>query len=513
MKVRLLAALAIASSLLASTFVMPQSAGAQGTPAPKPLPSMIPLPVPTIRASAIPTLPPASSSLDLPYPAYGTPAPSVTAGAVDPSVPQTITLQQAILIAVAKAPLLASARGDLQLAKANVDLARVPALPTLGATASVTRSYRQPGQSQAGSSGTSAPSTQFLAPYTTTNSLSATLRQLIFDGGRVAAEIRASSASQVSFIDIYQRDLQTVAFNVAQAYYNELAAQRTTAVLNATLEQGIVQYNLVQAQYRAGQASLVDIATAELPVAQARVNLVRQQGVEAANQAAFANSMGLDANTVVRPVDDASSYQGVVAGSIAVPTYDKAIEQAYLLRSDLQSASQQVEAARYTLRANALGLVPTIVGTGTGGTTSSDPNGGTFRNAWSVGAAVNIPIFDGGQTRALKEQGQGNLTKALANYDTTKLNIQLNVKQTLTALISARSALDATQAEYNEAITVYRATNAQYRAGVTTLPLLLNAQTQLTTALTDQVNAIYTLRQAEQAFLYATGQIPTGLAQ
>jgi outer membrane protein TolC len=49
------------------------------------------------------------------------------------------------------------------------------------------------------------------------------------------------------------------------------------------------------------------------------------------------------------------------------------------------------------------------------------------------------------------------------------------------------------------------ATQAQYRFGVTTLPLLLNAQVGLTTALSDQVTAVYALRQAEQAYLYAIG--------
>ena len=73
------------------------------------------------------------------------------------------------------------------------------------------------------------------------------------------------------------------------------------------------------------------------------------------------------------------------------------------------------------------------------------------------------------------------------------------------SLVSARAAFDQTEQEYATAISNVRATQAQYRAGVTTLPLLLNAQVQLTQALTDQVTAVYTLRQAEQAYLYAVG--------
>ena len=479
-------------------------AGAQPTAAPLPSAGVpTPIPVPTIAPSAVPTLPPASSTLSLPYPAVGTPAPGVTANAVDPSVPQTVTLRQAILIAVAKAPLLASARGDLQLAKASVDLSRVPILPNIVGTASTSHTNSSGASRNNGNGNGNANG---IGNEFTSNSLSASLSQLLFDGGRTFAQIRSASAGQVSSIDTYQRDLQTVAFNVASAYYTALSAQRTTAVDNEILQQDVVQENLVIAQYHAGQASLVDIATAELPVAQARVALVQQQGVEAGAQAALANSMGLDANTVVRPADDASTYQQVVASSIAIPTYGKAISQANLLRPDLSSAAQTVAAAEYSLRAARLGYIPTVNGSTSYGTASQDTVGGTFAPSWSIGANLTLPIFNGGQTRALIEQAQGNLTKAQASYQTTLLGVQLNVKQTLTALISARAALDATQASYNEAATVLRATQAQYKAGVTTLPLLLNAQVQLTTALVNEVNAIYSLRQAEQAFLYATGQ-------
>ena len=498
-------ATAIVTALAASRALAqaPAPAASIGPSTPPGVTVPTPVPAPTIAPSAIPTLPPASSSLTLPYPAVGTPAPGVTASAVNPSVPQVISLRQAILIAVAKSPLMATARGDLQLAKASVDLARAPILPLVQGSASTTHVNSSPGTLQTGRNGTTGVG--FGSSVAASNNLSASLSQLLFDGGKVFEEIKSASASQVATIDTYQRDLQTVAYNVATAYYNALSAQRTTAVDAETVQQDTVQENLVIAEYHAGQASLVDIATAELPVAQARLALVQQQGVEAGNQAALANAMGLDANTVVRPADDASTYQQVVATSIAIPTYDKAIAQAYLLRPDLSSAAQNVKAAEYTLRAAHLGYWPTVNGTSTYGLGSNDVAGGNFSNSWTIGANLTLPIFDA-SIRASIEQAQGSLSTAIASYQTTQLGVQLNVKQTLTALISARAALDASQVAYSEAATVLRATQAQYQAGVTTLPLLLNAQVQLTTALVNEVNAIYSLRQAEQAFLFATGQ-------
>ncbi len=50
-------------------------------------------------------------------------------------------------------------------------------------------------------------------------------------------------------------------------------------------------------------------------------------------------------------------------------------------------------------------------------------------------------------------------------------------------------------------------TQIQYRAGITNLALLLNAQSGLTQAQTDRLDAVYALRQAEQAYLFALGDL------
>ena len=176
-----------------------------------------------------------------------------------------------------------------------------------------------------------------------------------------------------------------------------------------------------------------------------------------------------------------------------------------MLRPDYYAAVQNVEGFEASLRAAKLGLFPNLNGTASAGTTSTDPGGGTFRNASSIGVTLSIPIYDGGNTAATVKQVQGQLDQANASLVNTKLGVQLNVKQTLVNLVASRGAFDQTQAELAKAQEVLRATQAQYAAGVTTLPLLLSAQVGLTQALTDQVTALYTLRQAEAAFLFAEG--------
>jgi outer membrane protein len=176
-----------------------------------------------------------------------------------------------------------------------------------------------------------------------------------------------------------------------------------------------------------------------------------------------------------------------------------------MLRPDYLAQQLALQSTQASLRAASLGLFPNLNGSASYGTTSTDPNGGTYRNSGSIGLALTIPIFDQGITHAQVEQARGQVDAAAAQLETARQAIQLNVKQTLVSLVSARAAFDQTQAELANARSVLQATQAQYAAGVTTLPLLLNAEVGLTQALVDQVNAVYALRQAEAAFLYAEG--------
>lgn len=449
---------------------------------------------------ATPTPIPAATPQALPYPAYGTPAPGAASRRPQQDVPTSITLPQAIAIAAARSPVLAVARSDYRLTQLSTDLARTGLYPNLAATASITRSFGN----RAGS-GT-------VGGGFTSEGLNATLKQFILDGGKVISEIRQAQSNQLAGAGTYQRALQTLAFNVAQAYYNALQAQTATELAVQVVHQNQVQENLVTAQLRAGTASRVDLATAQLPTAQARVALVHAQGNELSAYAAFDNQLGLDADAQVTPVNDTPSNPAATLLPQQQLDYDRAVARALLERPDFLSAQYAVQAAQYNLRAQRAGLLPTLTGNATYGTNSTTVNGTDFRTGGSAGVTLSIPIFDQGVTRVQIAQAQTQLDIANSELDQSKIGVELNVRQALIGLVSAQAAVGQALAELSKAQEILRATQAQYRAGVTTLPLLLNAQVGLTQAESDELNAVYGLRQAEQTYLFALGENELGAA-
>jgi outer membrane protein len=484
----------------------PQIMNPTARPVGNPLNQGMPTPYP------VKTLAPLTGTTSLPYPAYGTPVPGVNSGSPAPGVSAMIDLQQAEMIGFARSPTLAIARADVGVEAAAVRLEQAGLLPLFSGSASYNYAHDQGGtefqSTTTGTSttGTGAGTTNFSSSTISTGAdFGVSLSQLIFDGGRIAAAVRAARDTETASADTYRRTLQTVAYNVATAYYTYLAAERTVQVDLEIVRENLVQLQLVQAQVRAGTAARSDVATVELPLAQARLAVVRAQGAELSDEAAFANAMGLDANVKVQPIDDAPVFTGAAVSSIPIPSYDVALKRAIALRPDYDSSVQSVYSAQSSLRSASLGLFPTLSGSASASTDSTNGRTGDFRNAQGLGVSLSIPIFDQGVTAANVASDRAQLDIAKANLQTTALTIQLNVKQSLASLVSALAALDQTQVEYSTAVTNLEATQAQYRAGVTTLPLLLNAQVQLTQALTDQVTAVYTLRQAEQTYLYQIG--------
>ncbi len=493
-------ALAGAPSDAARTVV----AQATATPAmPAPTPSIGSLPAGMPTPYPVATLAPPGEN-ELPYPAYGTPVPGVLGvkPGADSGIPYKVSLSQAQAIGFARSPSLAVARGNANVTAAEAQLAATGLNPNLYGSAGITRLIQQQGSlsTTGGGSATRAGLGNF-----TDNSLGLNITQLIYDGGHLAAGVKAAQHTHNADVDLFLYQLQTVAENVATSYYNYLAAERTVQVDNEIVREDVVQENLIRAQVAAGTAAKVDIATAQVQTAQGRLALIQAQGAELAAQASFANTLGLDARYDVQPIDDAPVFTNSPITTVPIQPYDVAIKRALELRPDYAGSVQSYTSAQYALKEARLTNFPTFTANGFTGTASTNPGGGAFRNSSSIGAALNLPLFDQGVRAADSAQAKAQLDIAAANLQTSLLTVQLNVKQSLSNLVSASAALDQARVGYTTALVVLQATQAQYRAGVTTLPLLLNAQVGLTQALVAQVNAVYTLRQAEQAYLFALG--------
>lgn len=475
------------TALVLTTAVPTMAHAAQGTPV---LPAMTPLPMPT------------PGNTPLPYPAYGSPAPDVSALKAKSGVPAQVTLTQAIDIAVAQSPAFAAQRAQYRAIAAKYGAEKGAVLPGVSATGSITRDY---GSSQgSGSGGSATPAPGARNPVVTSETGRINVTQLIFDGGQAIAGIRSAKESDIAGRDALLRQLQSLAFNVATAYYSVQQADATVQANAALVRQFEQQESSVTAQIRAGAAARSDLAAAQFQSAQARGALITAQGALIGAQAAFATTLGLDADTQVVP-----QTEGANPPQVKTYGYDQSLSQALNLRPDYLAAQHSVDSANQNLRFAKLARFPNLTANASSGTDRTLINTGAVASQYSgsssLGATLTFPIYDRGLTNFNIAQAASAYDQAVAGLQTSKLTVESDVRGALAGLISARASLIQAQAEQQSGLVSLQATQARYKVGAASITDVITAEANNATAQRDYVNALYSERLAEEKYTFALG--------
>lgn len=413
--------------------------------------------------------------------------------------PQSISLQQAVTVGLANTPTLQEAKSNVQYYAAEVRFQHASELPLVSLGATTTRYYEQ----RSASFNIVSPAGYPL--WYTSNGTTVTLSQLVFDGGQVRSRVASERAIQSEYAQTYRRTAQQVAYNIAVAYYNVLTAQQTITAYEQVLRQDILEENVVRAQIHAGVAAGAALATQQATTAMARTQLAQEHGLLAQYLATLATTMGLRANTLLAPQDDTGGLNGKTP-SVAVPEFTQALNTAYANRPDLQSAIEALDSAQDLLHAAALARNPSVSATLTKGVSSTSMSGSNFGNTASGGLSLSIPVYDDAlSANVLASRATVGYSNSFVHA--TQLTVQQDVQNAITGLTSAIAVLASSRAQYVSALTSLNMTEGQFKAGVTSIEAVVQAEATYTTSVSSYISALYSERQAEQAMRFALGTI------
>jgi outer membrane protein len=477
---------------------------------------------------------PTVSGTPIPYPAYGTPAPDVAELKPKKGVPQSISLTDAVRIGVALSPTFALQNAQWAAIHAKYAASVQAYYPGVSGTATTGKAYSNGTTSSTGGSArpTSSPAINPDAAFglatpsaysqaTVTNeSAGITITQLIYDGGRTIANIRAAKAADIAGRATLLRQLQTLALSVANAYFAVLEDNATVTADAQLVREFETNEASVAAQIRNGAAARSDIAAAQFQTAQARGQLVTAQGTAIGAQATFATTLGLDADSLVVPKQIMSQPPP------PNPNYAASLARALIMRPDYISAAYNVESAKENLRFAKLARFPVLAAGAsdsigrqfincfsTTETTkkgivvpvSACPGPSSWSNAKTLGLSLTIPIYDQGTTNYNVAVAASQLDQEVATLNSTRLTVESDVRSALATLISARASLVQARSELTSAQVSLDATQAQYKVGATTILNVVTAEANLSTAQSAYITALYGVQTAEQNYLYATG--------
>jgi len=409
------------------------------------------------------------------------------------------SLGECIAIALEHHPTLKAAGASVEAANQHVWVAAAPYLPQLDAFYSLRR--QQTSIAAQIQTGGSAGSTQAKQLQTSNfYSTGVTFSQILFDFGQTLASIRSAQASERSAENDRTTTRDTVILNVQQSYFNVLATRRLLRVADETVRQTSKQLDQAQGRHEVGVAPKFDVTTAEVNLANAKLNQVSARNNVAVARETLRNALGINGPLDFDVVDN-------LATSRVRITDEEALAIAYKDRPDLLSLFEQETAQQEQITSLQRQYLPTVTSNGEYNWQGNDY---PLQDTWMIGASVNLSILNGGLTRAQIAEAKANLEVLKFNEQGLRQNIALQVRQAALNLQQAEESIGVAEKGAQQARESLELAEGRYKTGVGNIIELTNAQVQLTSAEASYVQALYSYQTSLAQLENAIGK-PVGL--
>lgn len=385
---------------------------------------------------------------------------------------------------------------DMQIADARAHQASAAAyaadaarMPTLDASASVSRSRLARDQDPTGRGGT----------YATVRSMGASFNYT-FDlwGGQRATWEAALGQARAAEVDQQAAQL-TLSADVARAYSNLGQAHIVYDLANDDLKRTRQMLDLSQRRLSSGIDSQYQYQQTESLEASSEATLIDAEKTLQSAKIALAVLLGKGpdrGNDIARP-------KILQASAVALPS----TLPAELLgrRPDLIAARWRVEAASKSIDAGKTKFYPNLNLSAAAGTESllGDALFGSASRFFNIMPTVSLPIFDGGRLRANLDARDADYDLAVAQYNKTLVKALGDVSDTISQLrdigrqIGAQQhATDIAQDSYNTVVQRYGSGIGNYLDVLSIEQQLLQAQRQLANLNAEQIDLSIQLMQA-----------------
>jgi TolC family type I secretion outer membrane protein len=305
--------------------------------------------------------------------------------------------------------------------------------------------------------------------------LSLTASYMLYDFGGRSAAARLAEAQLQAAIATRDSDLNTLTYQVAQAYLDTLLAQESLKAAGISERSAEEALKAAEAKLAVGSAIPATRLQAQTAYSQAQLARIKADGTLSTSQARLATLMGLPPDTGF----ELASWQ-VARGKAEAEGVASLIERALENRSDLAAAREQIKAAEASLDAARADGMPNIALAASAGRQTNAGAGNATTQ--SMGLTVSVPIFTGYRDtyriKGAEADLEGRRAAESAMADQVRLdvwNAYQNLKTNIDAMRSARDAVASGDA--NEQVQLGR-----FKAGVGTMLDVLSAQASATTA-------------------------------
>jgi NodT family efflux transporter outer membrane factor (OMF) lipoprotein len=291
--------------------------------------------------------------------------------------------------------------------------------------------------------------------------------------GRIAATVAGSEASlQASRYDFDAARL-SLAASIATTYFQYLTHQRRLAIAEENLAITERVLRVVDARYRNGSVSALDLSRQQTAVLTQRAAIEPLAVDVRQTRSALAILTGASPQAFALEPEASATLD-----ALAIPSITPGLPSDLLLRRpDLASSEAQLAAAAANITVARAELFPRLTLSAGGGAASdflfalADPT-----TTASVSAAIVQSIFDGGRLRAQVDISRSRQRELVENYRKSILTALKEVEDALSSTTRDTHHEEAQRQILSEAERTLHLAESRYREGADDLLTVLDAQ-------------------------------------
>jgi outer membrane protein len=422
---------------------------------------------------------------------------------------RTLTIEDAIGIALENNYQLKQAENNRQLAETRVRSAQADFLPSLSAGFSGSRNVgRQFVQEDL--------AFEDRTTYGLGGSINASVT--IFDGFTNISNIRSARANRESEELNHKRLIEEVTFNTASRFLEVVLNRELLTIAESNLESSRIQLQRISAEVEVGSRPTVDLYNQEAVVANDELSVIQRQNSVEVSIARLIRVMQDESIEMINPEMPTVDEMELIPLDLNL---DDMISAALEQRSDIRAQEFDIESNFQNYRIARGQHLPTITAsTGINGSYSdqlTDPITGTtvsFGDQFfdqnvrrSLGFSIQIPIFNRWNTRTNIQSARVQLRNSELALENIRFQVTEEVRQAYNDYVSIVKELESTEKALIAAERAYETELQRYQVGSSTLIELNQANANFVQAQSNRVQAVYNFVFQEKLLDYFIGQL------
>jgi outer membrane protein TolC len=458
----------------------------------------------------------------------------VVARALGAQAPDTVTLDQAIAVALERSRAVAEAEAGVTAANGQVREAWSTVLPDISATATYQRNFKvqQFFLPAIFFDSTAAPGEVRPVRVGSDNSWFAglTVEQPLFQVGAfigvgAAGRFRALERERARGVS------QNVVTAVRQRYFDVLLALEDLRLTEESVNRVRQTLAETQALNRAGLASNYDVLRLEVQLANLEPNLRRARDGSAASRRALLLEMGRDVSAPIEvagrlhQVDVADPSRNTPANAqllalsgpeVTTAELEAAYQTALDARTDVRQAALNVDLERARLAVERAEYFPKVSVFGAYNVNAQEDGSPSFfgensqqrtTQAWG-GIRVELPIFSGFSQSARMQQARAAIEQNRARLAQARDRAADEIRTLVAALEETRARVGSQQRAVEQARRGFEIASAEYRAGLGSQLQITDAELALRQSEFNYAQAVYDYLSARSNLDAARGTVP-----